>query len=82
MPKYTCDFCVTIWGTATAEAPSPEAAYDAVLEATSDEYQRSVSLYLGDTVEFEYPEEGGEGKLTLDDSCEIDVHLPAEVSHE
>lgn len=82
MPKYTCDFKVTVLGRATVEAATSEAAYEAVLEASSDEYLCSISLHLGDTAEFEFSEEGEEVKLTLDDSCEIDVYRPVEVPHE
>jgi len=82
MPKYTCDFKLTICGTATVEAATPEAAYDAVSEAAGDEYTSSTSLYMGEKVEFEFLE-GEEGTLTLlEDSCEIDVYRPVEVPHE
>lgn len=83
MPKYICDFKLTINGTATVEAATPEAAYDAVSEAASDEFLlHSSSLWLGETTEFAFTD-GEEGTLTLHNSIsDVDVFRAVEVPHE
>lgn len=82
MPKYTCEFKLTICGSATVEAANAEDAYEAVAEAVSDEYMRGGSLWLGGTAEFAFSD-GEEGTLKLDrEPCDYDIYRPEEVSHE
>jgi len=82
MPKYTCDFNVTLHGTATVEAATPEDALDAISEAVSDEYMRSSSFFLGDETEFAFAD-GEEGTLRLErEPGEYHVYPAEEVPHE